>query len=74
LEALEERLLCLVCGIAPLENVFFPVDSQVHFPEVNSRRLHTRENREFKRQNGMAAMKLSAVALGRRLWSNFREV
>lgn len=57
LEALEKRLLCFVCGIAPLENVFFPIDSQVHFPGVNLRGLHTRENPEFKRQNGMPAMK-----------------
>jgi hypothetical protein len=29
----------------------------VHFPAVYSRRLHTRESGEFKRQNGMPAMK-----------------
>jgi hypothetical protein len=34
----------------------------VSFPEVNSRRLHTRENGEFKRQNGMPAMKIRSVA------------
>lgn len=56
LEALQKRFLCLVCGVAPLENVFFPVDSQVQFPEVYVRRLHTRAKAEFKRQNGMPAM------------------
>src|SRR5438477_8135331 len=64
LESLQERLLCLVCGVAPLEYVFFPVDSQVHFLAVYSRRLHTRESDEFKRQNGMPAMKICAVAAG----------
>ncbi|WP_292578841.1 hypothetical protein, partial [Mesorhizobium sp.] len=29
----------------------------MYFPAVYSRRLHTRESGEFKRQNGMPAMK-----------------
>ena len=42
LETCQKCLLRLVRGVAPLEYVFFPVNSQVSYPAVSLRRLHTR--------------------------------
>lgn len=68
LETLEKSLLCIISGVAPLENVFFPVYSQLYFPEIGSRALHTGQTPDFKRQNGMPAMKSRYVALRRHLF------
>jgi hypothetical protein len=68
LETLEEGLLRIVRGVSPFEDVFFPIDSQCPplILVVGMRRLHTRDGKEFKRQFGMPAMKIIAVAARKR--------